>query len=797
MDFIKSLGKNLIIFDGAMGTMLQEEGLSINESPADWCITNPDKVLSVHKKYLEAGVDVIITNTFGANPHRVGENYEKIVSKGVEIARQAVKENKCGLVALDIGPCGGLIKPMGDLEFDYVYECFKKVVEKGKGADLIIIETMTDLYELKAAILAAKENSNLPVVASFTVDLNGKLLNGADLETAATVIESLGADVIGLNCGFGPEELNKMLRLLKTFTNLPILVMPNAGLPVIINGKAKYLMTDIEFADNIKSIVNDGAYLVGGCCGSNPLHMKKVVETCKDLPLEKRDKKVFSRVSSYAKTVNFDKTIIIGERINPTGRKLMKEALRNLDYNFLLDEAIAQQEEGAHILDVNVGLADIDEEKVLQEAISNIQAVTALPLQIDTSNAAALEKALRIYNGKPLINSVNGKQSSMDLVLPLVSKYGAMVVCLTLDEKGIPASVEGRIDIAKKIIKEAEKYSISKENLIFDALAMTISAGKDNANIALETVSRLTEELKVKTILGVSNISFGLPNRDIINSVFFAKALERGLSAGIINPKSNLMQQSYYAHEALSGNDENCQNYIAYYGAKEIQIDEKTTDVQDKKNEDKSKDLIYAIMHASKTLAISETKNLLKILTPLEVVEKYVMPALDEVGKKFEDGSFYLPQLIASAETAKESFNLIKEEMQKSGASSKKGDRILLATVQGDIHDIGKNIVKLVLENYGFDVLDLGKDVTPEKIVDTVIKENIKLVGLSALMTTTVINMESTIKLLKEKTDATVMVGGAVLTKSYAEKINADFYGKDAVASANFAKEFSQKMKNK
>ncbi len=785
----------MIIFDGAMGTMLQEEGLQNNESPEQWCISNPEKVLSVHKRYLEAGVDVIITNTFGANPHRVGKDSSKIVSKGVEIARQAVKEQKKGFVALDIGPCGGLLKPIGNLDFEYVYKCFKTVILAGKEADLIIIETMSDIYELKAAILAAKENSSLPIVASFTVDLNGKLLNGADLETAATVIESLGADVIGLNCGFGAEELNKMLLSLKEYTNLPILIMPNAGMPVIINGKAQYLTTDVEFAASIRNIVKDGAYLVGGCCGTNPLHMKKVVEFCRDLPLTKRKEKVFSRVSSYAKTVNFDKTIIVGERINPTGRKLMKEALRVLDYNFIVDEALLQEEQGAHILDVNVGLADIDEKKVLTESIEHIQAASILPLQIDTSNEYALSQALRIYNGKPLINSVNGKQSSMDAIFPLVSKYGAMVVCLTLDDGGIPDNVEGRIEIARKILTEAKKYEIPKENLIFDALAMTISAGKDNAKITLETVRRLTEELHVKTILGVSNISFGLPNRDIINSIFFAKALEKGLSAGIINPASNLMLQSYYAHEALSGNDDNCKNYIAYYGSKDIVIGEKKTDTKTENIDNQKKDLIYAIIKGSKSLANSETENLLKTKKPLEVVEQYVMPALDDVGKKFEVGTFYLPQLIASAETAQISFNLIKEKMKIEGQISKKGEKILLATVQGDIHDIGKNIVKLVLENYGFEVVDLGKDVESQKIVEVVIKEKIKLVGLSALMTTTVINMEKTIKLLKEKTDATVMVGGAVLTGSYAKKINADFYGKDAVASANFAKEFFKKFK--
>ena len=781
------LGKRLLFFDGAMGTALQEKGLGAGELPELWNLERPESIQNIHEAYLTAGCDIVKTNTFGANAvklHGCGQDVSKIVSEGVKIARSAVDNIGHGFVAMDIGPTGKLLQPMGDLSFEDSYAAFKEMAVAGEraGADLILIETMSDLYEAKAALLAAKENTSLPVFITMIFDENGKLLTGGDIPAAVALLESLHADAIGINCGLGPAQMQSFFPALTKYSSLPLIVNPNAGLPQNVNGKTTFTVQPEEFSSRMAELTREGAWVVGGCCGTTPEHLSRTIAKCRDIPLKPLIPKHRTWVSSFAKAVKFGTTPVrIGERINPTGKSRLKQALRDNDIDYILREGVIQQQNGADILDVNVGLPEIDETKMMCRILPELQSVTDLPLQIDTSNPETMEAAMRLYNGKPLINSVNGKKESMEAIFPLMQRYGGTVIALTLDEDGIPSTAEGRFEIARKIIHTAQAYGISKDDIIIDALAMTISADSTAANTVLETLQLIRDKLGVKTSLGVSNISFGLPNRDNINAAFFTMAMQNGLNAAILNPSSPAMTNAYLAFCALSGLDENCQKYInSCIGVSAVSpasLDEV--------------DLQQSVIRGLRESARTAAEKLLDNIPPLEVINRELIPALDFVGREFETGRMYLPQLLMSAETAKAVFELVRAKMTAGGAEvpAKKG-KIILATVKGDIHDIGKNIVKVLLENYGYQVIDLGKDVSEKTIVATAVSENVRLVGLSALMTTTVANMEKTIALLREKKpDCRIMVGGAVLNKEYAEMIGADYYSKDAMGSVRYADE--------
>ena len=803
MNIRERLGKELLFLDGGMGTLLQAEGLAPGELPETWNIEHPEKVEAIHRRYYEAGSDVVLANTFGANVCKFHDDrytVEEVIRAGIANAKRAGEQiGKETYVALDMGPTGKLLKPMGDLDFDDAYEAFAEAVRYGEkyGADLIHIETMSDTYEVKAAILAAKENSSLPVFVTMIFDERGKLLTGGDVPSVVAMLEGLRVDALGLNCGLGPKQMLPILNDLRRYTSLPIIVKPNAGLPKQKNGETYYDVEPDEFARIMQEVVKEGACVIGGCCGTTPEHIKKLVEECKDLPLREIEKKHDTIVSSYGQAVILDDMPrIIGERINPTGKKKFKEALKNEDMDYILKEAITQQDKGAHILDVNVGLPDIDEVAMMEKVVKELQSVTSLPLQIDTVDGKAMERAMRIYNGKPMINSVNGKQVSMDEVFPLVRKYGGVVVGLTIDEEGIPKDAEGRVRVAGKIINEAAKYGIDKKDIVIDVLTMTISSEKDGAKVTLKALKRVREEFGVRTVLGVSNISFGLPRRPIVNSYFYAMAMQNGLTAGIINPSSEDMMKAYRSYNALMGFDENCTNYISTYaGTTETVTVQASQAAAAAGNAPKAAGvemtLKYAIERGLKEEAHHITRDLIGTREPLDIIQEELIPALNVVGEGFEKGTVFLPQLLMSADAAKIAFAVIKDVLASSGQEEEKKEKIILATVKGDIHDIGKNIVKVLLENYGFDVIDLGKDVPPEAIVEKAVEENVTLVGLSALMTTTVVSMEETIKLLREKKpDCKVMVGGAVLNQDYADMIGADFYGKDAMQSVHYAQKF-------
>ena len=803
MNIRERLGKELLFLDGGMGTLLQAEGLAPGELPETWNIEHPEKVEAIHRRYYEAGSDVVLANTFGANVCKFHDDrytVEEVIRAGIANAKRAGEQiGKETYVALDMGPTGKLLKPMGDLDFDDAYEAFAEAVRYGEkyGADLIHIETMSDTYEVKAAILAAKENSSLPVFVTMIFDERGKILTGGDVPSVVAMLEGLRVDALGLNCGLGPKQMLPILNDLRRYTSLPIIVKPNAGLPKQKNGETYYDVEPDEFARIMQEVVKEGACVIGGCCGTTPEHIKKLVEECKDLPLREIEKKHDTIVSSYGQAVILDDMPrIIGERINPTGKKKFKEALKNEDMDYILKEAITQQDKGAHILDVNVGLPDIDEVAMMEKVVKELQSVTSLPLQIDTVDGKAMERAMRIYNGKPMINSVNGKQVSMDEVFPLIRKYGGVVVGLTIDEEGIPKDAEGRVRVAGKIINEAAKYGIDKKDIVIDVLTMTISSEKDGAKVTLEALKRVREEFGVRTVLGVSNISFGLPRRPIVNSYFYAMAMQNGLTAGIINPSSEDMMKAYRSYNALMGFDENCTNYISTYaGTTETVTVQASQAAAAAGNAPKAAGvemtLKYAIERGLKEEAHHITRDLIGTREPLDIIQEELIPALNVVGEGFEKGTVFLPQLLMSADAAKIAFAVIKDVLASSGQEEEKKEKIILATVKGDIHDIGKNIVKVLLENYGFDVIDLGKDVPPEAIVEKAVEENVTLVGLSALMTTTVVSMEETIKLLREKKpDCKVMVGGAVLNQDYADMIGADFYGKDAMQSVHYAQKF-------
>ena len=784
MNILEFAKKHILFLDGGMGTLLQSQGLQPGELPECWNLSHPEIITSIHRDYFDAGSHVVNTNTFGASCLKFSpDELDAIVKAAIENARSAATQSagtQPKWVALDVGPLGRLLKPYGDLDFEDAVSVFAETIRLGVkyGADLIFIETMNDSYETKAALLAAKENSTLPVFVSNAYGEDGKLMTGASPAAMVALLEGMGADAIGVNCSLGPKALTPVVEQYLKYASVPVLLKPNAGLPRAAENKTFYDVWPEEFAADITSLIQKGVRIAGGCCGTTPSHIAALTRAADFEPLPLTAKN-HTMVSSYTHAVIFgEKPILIGERINPTGKKRFKEALKAGDMDYILKEGIAQEEQGSDILDVNVGLPEIDETAMLTSAVQELQSVLNLPLQIDTSDPIAMESALRRYNGKAMINSVNGKAESMDAVFPLVKKYGGLVVALTVDESGIPDTAEGRVAIARRILEKAEVYGIAKKDILFDPLALTISADSRAALETLEAVYRIRRELGCHTSLGVSNVSFGLPQRDILNGTFFTLALSRGLSAAIVNPHSQEMQKAYHGYCALAGLDSSCTKYIGF--AQKLSPAAAPTATADVSG------LHHAIAKGLKDQAAALTEALLKTQAPLTLVQEEIIPALNAVGEGFEKKTVYLPQLLMSAEAAQAAFEKIKAALP-AGKSSRQCP-LVLATVKGDIHDIGKNIVRLLLENYGFDVTDLGRDVTPEIIADKAVSLHAPIVGLSALMTTTVPAMEETIRLLRSRAPwCKVMVGGAVLNPDYAAAIGADFYAKDAMEAVRCA----------
>ena len=773
-----------LYFDGGFGTMVQSRGLPPGTPPELWNIERPEVIEEIHRAYAAAGSHIITANTFGVNCEKY-ENYEALIHAAIANARRAAAPFGA-YVALDIGPTGKLLKPYGTLDFEDAVEIFARSVHAGyaAGADLVIIETMNDSLETKAAVLAAKECCDLPLIVTNVYDESGKLMTGADPLSMVALLEGLGVDAIGMNCAFGPDKMAPILRELLKHTSLPVAVQPNAGLPFLKDGKTCFPLDAEEFAKETARLCEMGAMLLGGCCGTTPECIRALALATKDMPYRAPKKKNETVVSSYTHGVIIDKKpILIGERINPTGKKRVKEALQSRNLSYILEEATAQAEDGAHILDVNVGVPGLPEKELLPLVADAVAQVTDAPLQLDSSDPEALAAALRAYNGKALINSVSGKQESMDKVFPLVKKYGGVLVALTMDEGGIPTTAEARVAIAKRILAEGKKYGLSKKDFLFDPLCMTVSADKESANITLKAVEMLTK-LGLKTVLGVSNVSFGLPERERINAAFYTAALDRGLCAAILNPHSTPMQNAYYTHCLLHGLDEGAEGYIAFVSEHSTAVPAVATPACGS-----ALTLKAAIEKGMKDEAEQLAKTLLKTEAPTEVINGHIVPALSAVGERFEKKTLFLPGLLMSAEAATRAFAAVKEAMPKKEAA--KTPPILLATVKGDIHDIGKNIVKVLLESYGFPVLDLGRDVAPEAVLSEALASGAPLVGLSALMTTTVPAMEETIKLLKKNAPhVKIMVGGAVLTADFAARIGADFYCADGMAAVHTVKKF-------
>lgn len=785
------LNHEWLFCDGGSGTILQRKGLKGGELPETWNLTHREDVIDLHMGYLNAGCDIFNTNTFGANRLHFPDNLKDIISAAVENAKEARRRanRPDAFIALDIGPCGKLLEPYGDLPFEEAVDLFGEIVRIGAplGADLVFIETMNDSYEAKAALLAAKENCDLPVFITTTYDAAGKLLNGATPESLIPMLEGLGADALGLNCSLGPREMIPIVKRIRTVTSLPLIVNPNAGLPKTVNGKTVYLVRPDDFSETMEEICRSGAQIMGGCCGTTPEHIAMLKQRIEPIPFSPAARAEVLYISSGNQAVAVDETTrIIGERINPTGKKRFRQALIEHDIDYIIAQGIEQEDAGADILDVNVGLPEIDEPSLMKTVVQKLQAVTSLPLVLDSSDPVTLEAALRIYNGKPLINSVNGKQESITAIMPLAKKYGGALVALLLDEKGIPQTADERLAIARRILEAADHYGIARHEIIFDGLTMTVSSEPEAARITLETIQRVKEELHARTILGVSNVSFGLPQRSLVNSSFLAMAMRSGLSLAIMNPNDMTMLAAIRASNALLHHDENCMAYIETFQNTDPVISSSPVRT-DRPKETEVSTLSGAIIRGLLSRAEEMTRALIQEGVPsMTIIDEHLIPALDEVGKGFEKGTVFLPQLLLSADAAKACFAILKETLAASTQEVK--GRIVLATVKGDIHDIGKNIVKVMLENYGYEVIDLGKDVAPDVIVQAVKENDIRLVGLSALMTTTVVAMKETIELLhKETPGVKIMVGGAVLTPEYAEEIGADAYGKDAMASVRYA----------
>ena len=808
------LKKGVAVLDGAMGTQLQLRGLQPGEVPELWNLTRPQDIRDIHAAYYAAGSDIVYANTFGANPAKYHGDapLKDVIAAAIANARAAAPSGR--FVALDIGPTGRLLKPAGDFEFDAAYDAFAEQVRLGAeaGADLIAIETINDTYELKAAILAAKENCTLPVIATVALSEDGKLLTGGDVDCVAALFEALKPDACGFNCGLGPDRLLPFVKRLAARVRRPIVVKANAGLPHVVDGQTRFDVGPEDFARDIAACVEAGASIVGGCCGTTPSHIRAVSDVVRRMIEERGDGLRHSSlnaqpssspttVSSYSRCVELpmNDSLIIGERINPTGKKKLKEAYKSGDTGYILREAIAQAEAGAHVLDVNAGVPGIDEPSVLQATVEAIQSVTDLPLQIDTSDPKALERALRHYNGKAMVNSVNAKQEVMDAVFPLVAKYGGVIVALTLDENGIPATADGRVALARKMVEEGAKYGLTRDDFVIDVLCLAVSADASSVPVILESLRRVHDELGLRTVLGVSNVSFGLPARPLLNGTFYALALQAGLTTAIVNPLSSEMMTAYKSWRALTGRDVNCTDWIEAVNAGTVGGSTtpatpalSATAPSGASETSRLSPLASAIVHGLKSDAATIAGGLFSSGTaPVAVIDGEIVPALEVVGKGFETGKVFLPQLLMAAEAASAAFEVIREVLAKSGTETEPRGPIVIATVKGDIHDIGKNIVRALLENYGFRVIDLGRDVAPETIVETALREGCRLVGLSALMTTTVPFMEETIKQLKAADPSIrTFVGGAVLTADYAEQIHATWYAKDAMASVRIAESF-------
>ena len=803
-DLREKLGKEWLFCDGGTGTFLQEQGLEGGELPETWNVDHPDVIMQLYEGYLRAGSDIFNTNTFGLNSLKFPGRVEELMTAAVNLAKQAIKNTgrEDAYIAIDIGPTGKLLEPMGDLSFDRAVELFGEAMAAGEkaGGDLILIETMSDSYEAKAAVIAAKEYTSLPVIVTTVYDQKGKLLTGGNVDSTVAMLEGLGVDALGMNCGMGPDLMLPMVERMVEVASVPIVVNPNAGLPRTENGKTVFDVTPEEFSDVMCQIADLGVQVLGGCCGTTPEHIRQTVEKVKKRTFKPNTEKNLTVVTSFCQAVTCDKRpIIIGERINPTGKKRFKQALRDADMDYILSQGLEQEDAGADILDVNVGLPEIDEPKMMREVVTKLQGVTGLPLQLDTTDTVALEQGLRYYNGKAMINSVNGKREVIEAVMPLVKKYGGVLVGLVLDEDGIPETADGRITVAEKIYKAADEYGIPRKDIVIDGLCMTISSDSSSGVTTLETIRRIRDEYQGRSILGVSNISFGLPQRQVINSYFLTMAMQMGLSFAIMNPNNEQMMAAYRSFLALSDLDPQCMGFIEAYanatlstlstgpaGAVQVGTAQTGAGAQGDTAESGKSQLGHAIEKGMVGVAESAMKEAIKTRDALEVINEELIPALDKVGKGFEKGTVFLPQLLLSADAAKAAFEVVKASM--AGKPRDLKGKVIIATVKGDIHDIGKNIVKVMLENYGYDVIDLGKDVPPEVIVEKAIEEDVKLVGLSALMTTTVVSMEDTIKLLrKKKPDTKVVVGGAVMTQEYADAIGADCYAKDAMATVRYA----------
>lgn len=776
--FSEFLKDRIVVFDGAFGTMLQKKIKNPGTVPELLNLERPEIISEIHREYVLAGADVITANTFGANELKAGgrEISEKIIRAAVKLAKAAAKGR---YVALDIGPTGRLLEPMGSLSFEEAYDIFARQIKAGKDADLILIETMTDLAELKAALLAARENSDLPVICSMTFENNCRTFTGCDAEAYALTASPL-ADAVGVNCSLGPDQLLPVVRKILSATDKPVIVQANAGLP---DENGNYGVSAEQFAQTYKTFIKEGVRIIGGCCGTTPEYiklLKTLAENEKPRPTSFQPR---SAVCSANKVVHIDGVRVIGERINPTGKKAMKAALYEGNYDYVATQAIEQTDAGADILDVNAGLPELNEAEVLEKIVKKVQAVSDLPLQIDSGKPEAIERALRTTFGKAIVNSVNGEDKILDSILPIVKKYGAAVVGLTIDENGIPKTAQKRVEIAEKIIRRAKEYGIPEEDIFIDCLTLTVSAEQAQTKETLEAIREIKKKYRVKTVLGVSNISFGLPSRPIINTAFLISAIAAGLDLPILNPNLPENMQAIAAMKVLTGEDKNCAAYTSEFSGVTVQTSISKTAL--KKEESTNEDIFYCIRKGLPAAA-DRARELLEKVSPLDLIDQYLIPALNAVGDDYEKGILFLPQLISAAESAKLCFAEVKKRLT-SDVTAEKG-KIVLATVKGDIHDIGKNIVKTVLENYGYTVLDLGKNVPPEEIVNACKKHSIRLCGLSALMTTTVPSMEETIRLLRaECPDCKVMVGGAVLNADYAKKIGADWYCKDANADVKIA----------
>lgn len=798
MSLLETLSTNYICMDGGMGTLLQAAGLAPGELPERWCISHPDTVRDIHRAYLRAGSRILTANTFGANLlHYTEDELATVISAAIARAKEAIAAEQIpnAYVALDLGPSGKLLSPLGSLDFEDAVALFAHTVKLGAqaGADLVLIETMSDCAETKAALLAAKESCTLPVFVSNAYGADGKLMTGASPEAMVAMLEGMGADAIGANCSQGPRQLIEVAKRLLACASVPVLLMPNAGLPrTDADGNTVYDVDEQEFAAIMAELVALGVRLPGGCCGTTPAHMAAMTEKLRGITPAPLLKKTDTVVSSYTQAVNFNQApFLIGERINPTGKKRFKQALVAGDMPYILEQGLSQAALGVHVLDVNVGLPEIDEPALLEKTVRELQAVTDLPLQIDTADPVAMERALRRYVGKAMINSVSGKEESMQAIFPLVKKYGGVVVALTLDENGIPVTAGERVAIAKRILQTAEAWGIDKKDIVFDTLTMAVSTNPDSAVQTLDALREIREQLGRHTVLGVSNISFGLPEREVLTSHFFTLAMQNGLSAAIMNPNSAAMRNAYLAYRALRGLDEGCADYIA----RVTPVGTSATVQQTDSVKDSLPALQYAILKGLSQNAATETKAMLATLSPMDIVSGHVIPALDLVGARFEQKQLYLPQLLLAAEAAKAAFDVIKQHSAHDGTSREAQIPFVLATVQGDIHDIGKNIVKLLLENYDFHVIDLGRDVPAQAVLQAVLDSHAPLCGLSALMTTTVPAMERTVALLhKQAPFCHVVVGGAVLTEEYAARIGADHFARDAMETVRYAEQIRKEI---